>query len=128
LWINDLDKCFNEIYRILKTGGILLILSEPDYGGLIEERNTNLKDALITNLKKCGANPFVARNLNQQFPRKFEVKGRFSISVPWSAHTEQFALTKEWDFFKDILADTNFDGAKMRLGIERVVDLHSFAL
>ncbi len=118
LWIDDVEKGFKEIYRILKDKGILLILAEPDYGGLIEYPDTNLKSALHSNLKNEGADPEIGRKLNQYFIDRFEVKESFCNSIPWIANENKDPLLKELNFFKNILTDEKFDERLMKMSIK----------
>ena len=119
LWIQDLKKAFKEIHRILKKNGILLIFSEPDYGGFIEYPNTNFKNALISNLIKLGADPEVGRKLNQYFDRYFAVIEKFCTSSPWIANTNELDLLNEVEFFKKLLKDEDWDSKMMKFCIER---------
>lgn len=118
LWIKNLEKCFTEIHRILKKEGILLILAEPDYGGVIESPETGLKDALISNLKDNGADPEVGRKMNQYFSQKFEIVERYCISVPWISSKNKDNLLKELKFFEKILTNHNFENKEMNVAIE----------
>ncbi|MFO8018154.1 MAG: class I SAM-dependent methyltransferase [Promethearchaeia archaeon] len=118
LWVKNLRKAFSEIDRILKEDGILLILAEPDYGGLIECPETNLKNALYSNLKKEGADPEVGRKLNQYFDSRFKVLEHFCTSIPWIGNVNKEDLNKELEFFKHILAEEDFHERKMKLSIE----------
>ena len=118
LWIKDLNKTFSEIHRILKTGGTFLIFAEPDYGGFIEHPNTNLKNALFSNLIKEGADPEVGRKLTQYFPKKFKIIEYFCTSVPWISSQNKIDLLKELDFFKSILDKQEWDYRKMKMSIE----------
>ncbi|MGV9171740.1 MAG: class I SAM-dependent methyltransferase [Promethearchaeia archaeon] len=118
LWVKSLQKAFSEIERILKDDGILLILAEPDYGGLVEYPKTNLKNALYSNLKKEGADPEVGRKLNQYFDSRFKVLEHFCTSIPWISNTNKEGLFKELEFFKKILAEEDFHARKMKLSIK----------
>lgn len=118
LWIKDLDKCFDEIYRILKPNGILLIFAEPDYGGLIEHPKTGLKKALISNLKKAGADPEVGRKLNHYFYNKFKISEQFCASIPWISNNNQSNLFKELEFFQNILKNEDWDSNRLGQAIK----------
>ena len=117
LWIKDLEKCFEEIQRILKKSGILLILAEPDYGGLIEYPNTGLMDALISNLKDCGADPEVGRKLNQFFFQRFEIIEQYCTSIPWISNNKD-NLLKEMKFLKEVLSEDKLNFKAMKTSIE----------
>ncbi len=118
LWIKDLEKCFNEIHRILKKDGILLILAEPDYGGLIEFPETGLKDALISNLTNSGADAKVGRKLNQFFSQKFDIIEEYCTSIPWVSNNNKDNLLKEMQFFKKILTEQKWDFIQTKNSIE----------
>jgi len=118
LWIKDLEKCFNEIHRILKKEGILLILAEPDYGGLIGFPETGLKDALISNLTNSGADAKVGRKLNQFFSQKFDIIEEYCTSIPWVSNNNKDNLLKEMKFFKKILTEQKWDFIQTKNSIE----------
>ena len=61
LWIKHLEPVFQKIHDLLVKNGNLVIFAEPDYGGLIEYPETGLKQALISNLRRSGANPDVGK-------------------------------------------------------------------
>lgn len=118
LWIKDLQKAFNEIHRILKKDGILLILAEPDYGGLIENPETNLRDPLIENLKEIGADPYIGRKLNQYIWDQFKVMEYFCTSVPWISNIYKKQLLEELVFCTKMLGKDKFDTKKMKDNID----------
>ncbi len=119
LWVKDLEKYFKEIYRILQNDGIFLILSEPDYGGLIEHPNTNLKEAICLNLKKEGADPEVGRKLNNFFTKTFSVEEKFFTSTPWISNIDKEGLLKEQVFFSNILKNENYNPNEMKININQ---------
>ncbi len=118
LWIKDLNTCFTEIHRILKKGGILLILGEPDYGGLIENPNTGLRENIILNLESLGADGKIARKLNQFFNNRFKVIESFCTSIPWTSDLNKKGLLKEVNFFREVLSEQEHDWRKMKKNIE----------
>lgn len=118
LWIKNLKKSFEELHRILKKKGSLIVFAEPDYGGLIEFPNSSLKDALCTNLRQEGADPEVGRKLNQYFPKKFEVVERFCTSIPWISNINKEDLMKELNFFSQIMKKEDFNPELLKESIE----------
>ncbi|MHA1797470.1 MAG: class I SAM-dependent methyltransferase [Candidatus Helarchaeota archaeon] len=117
LWIKDISAVFREIRRLLRKDDILVIFTEPDYGGLIEYPKTKLKEALISNLKSQGANPEIGRMLSASFSG-FKVMEQFAPSIPWMANNNKIGLLHELDFFKNILGKMAFDIETMRRSIE----------
>lgn len=62
MWMN-IDNVIPELYRILKSGGILTAI-EPDYGGMIEYPATiATRELWIAGLTRAGAEPFAGRKL-----------------------------------------------------------------
>ena len=63
LWIHPLERCLDEIGRILRPGAALLAL-EPDYGGMIEHPAAMATRHLwISALSRAGAEPRAGRRL-----------------------------------------------------------------
>lgn len=76
LWIDPLERCLDEIGRILRPGGALLAL-EPDYGGMIEHPAESVSRHLwLSALSRAGAEPRVGRRL----PGLLEDRG-FAVRV-----------------------------------------------
>ncbi|MFX1356767.1 MAG: class I SAM-dependent methyltransferase [Promethearchaeota archaeon] len=118
LWIKDLDKCFNELHRIIKRTGVLLIFEEPDFGGLIEYPDTNLKKEIFQDLKKKGADPEVGRKLYQFFLNRFNVGEHLCTSFPWIPNLHKNELLSDLDFFKKQLNPKKFNSSLMQKSIE----------
>jgi len=118
LWIKQLEPVFQKIHDLLVTNGTLVIFAEPDYGGLIEYPETGLKEALISNLHRSGANPDVGRMLSAHFSKKFKVTGEFSPSIPWMASNNKDALLTESAFFNELLKKENYNREKLIQSIE----------
>jgi len=118
LWIKDLNRSFDQIYRILKKDGILLIFGEPDYGGLIEHPDTNLQKELMTSLTKLGADPEIGRKLYKYFFKQFKVEEHFCTSFPWIPTLNKNELLEEVDFFKEKLNNKKFNSGLMRNSIK----------
>ena len=118
LWIKDLKKSFSEIYRILNKDGILLILGEPDFGGLVEFPDTNLRREIIYNLKNLGGDPTIGRKLNKYFPQKFNVIEHFCTSIPWIPNLDKESLNKQINFYQEILNPKQFDLNLIRTSID----------
>ncbi|MFX0059845.1 MAG: class I SAM-dependent methyltransferase [Candidatus Hodarchaeota archaeon] len=118
LWIKDLEKIFTQLHRIIKKNGVLLIFDEPDFGGLIEYPETNLKKEILHDLKKEGADPEIGRKLNQFFPDKFRVGEHFCTSFPWIPNLYKHELVNDLDFFKRRFNVKKFNSDLMRKSIE----------
>ncbi len=65
LWVSQAEQVVQEMTRVLKTGGTLLALAEPDYGGRIDYPDElGTAGRLQTQaLRRQGANPEIGRQL-----------------------------------------------------------------
>lgn len=119
VWMDDLEPVFTEIYRLLKNKGILLMFNEPDYGGLIEFPNTNLKKEIKNNIQKKGGDPKIARKLNQFFINQFSITEHLCTSFPWIPNMVKEELFQYLDFFSEILNPKKFNSQLMKDSIEK---------
>ena len=120
LWIENIEKALDEIHRILKPNGYLIIFSEPDYGGLIENPESGLRRLLLSNLRMNGADPEIARKIPQVCSNKFEIIETFTSSIPWTVQNNRDNLCKELMFFKEVYNDSigkihHFSGKKGKM-------------
>lgn len=69
LWTQYPHKIISEMVRITKTGGWILALAEPDYGGRIDYPPAleALGKMQIQSLSEQGANPYIGRTLKSLF-------------------------------------------------------------
>jgi len=58
IWTENPRKAFTEMARVTKSGGYIIITSEPDYDGLIEYPEAGLKEKLKNGLKSDGLKQF----------------------------------------------------------------------
>jgi ubiquinone/menaquinone biosynthesis C-methylase UbiE len=118
LWINDLDKALIEINRILKPNGSFLILGEPDYKGLVEFPNTNLRDGLCHTIKRLGADPEIGRKLIQHFYNRFNIIEQYCFSTPLTPILNKQRLYNDLEFYMRILNPKKVNFDLMRMSIE----------
>ncbi|UJG44100.1 MAG: methyltransferase domain-containing protein [Candidatus Heimdallarchaeum endolithica] len=67
MWLDKPFKSLMEMVRVCKTGGYIVALAEPDYGGWIEHPDFGLGKQHIEGIKKQGADPFVGRKILSLF-------------------------------------------------------------
>ncbi|MCU0488204.1 MAG: class I SAM-dependent methyltransferase [Anaerolineales bacterium] len=67
LWVSQPEQVVREMTRVLKTGGALLALAEPDYGGRIDYPDGLIMAGQMQTqaLRGQGANPEMGRQLAQ---------------------------------------------------------------
>ncbi len=96
LWIRPLERCLDEIYRVLRPGGALLAI-EPDYGGMIEHpAATATRRLWLAALSRAGAEPRIGRRL----PGLLEERG-FTIRVDLFDRLYPPDLAR-FDFLRDL--------------------------
>jgi len=65
MWVQNPDRVFSEIARVLADHGFVGILSEPDYGGRIDYPCTAVREKVIADLRSRGANPYTGRRIRE---------------------------------------------------------------
>ena len=104
LWMAPLERCLDEIRRILQPGGALLAI-EPDYGGLIEyPAESAARDLWLAALRRSGAEPHVGRRL----PGLLEARG-FEVKVDLLDRLEA-ANCARFDFLRGLPLTTEESG------------------
>lgn len=63
LWVADPARAVNEMARVTRPGGSVLIAAEPDYGGRIDWPDLPLRQWQIEGLRRQGADPLIGRQL-----------------------------------------------------------------
>ena len=70
LWVNDLERTIDEIWRVLTPGGHFCAI-EPDYQGLVEYPSTiAVANIWRAALARCGATPDIGRRLPGMLERQ----------------------------------------------------------
>lgn len=99
MWVKDPLKVVLEMKRVTKSGGAILVLAEPDYGGRIDypQQLAVLNDWQTAALLNQGANPFMGRKLKAIF----HLAGLVDIEVgvigaQWKSSPSDGELNSEW--------------------------------
>jgi len=108
LWLSDPVPALKEMHRVLKRGGHVLILAEPDYSSRIDEppELQSLGQLQTLSLQKQGASPVMGRKL----PSLLKHAGFSSIQYGCSGFQQQAEIIPsgwnlEWEFLKQDLQD-----------------------
>ena len=102
----DERKVIEEMIRVTKPGGAILILAEPDYGGRIDfpEELTIIGEWQQAALHRQGADPLIGRQLaallHQSGLQKIEVG---VIGAQWSSPPSEIELASEWEVIRSDL-------------------------
>ena len=65
LWVTDPIQVLQEMYRVTRSGGVVMALAEPDYGSRIDypQELSLLGKWQMDSLEQQGADPFIGRKL-----------------------------------------------------------------
>jgi SAM-dependent methyltransferase len=106
LWVTNPLQVLIEMVRVLRPGGFLLALAEPDYGGRIDYPSELAKIGCwqIEALKQQGANPFIGREIRALFSNI----GLLDIEVgvmggQWGGTQTKTEIELEWEVIKSDL-------------------------
>ncbi len=106
LWIRDIPALFREIRRIIKTGGSIAALAEPDYGGRIDFPDSlyELGQWEAIALGSQGANPNIGRRLMAEFVSAgFEQVETGLMGGQWKPSFDKSAFDQEWKIIESDL-------------------------
>lgn len=104
LWQKDPGKVLAEAKRVLKKGGQLVSLGEPDYMGRIDEPTElgGIRDLILGTLVKQGADPGLAGKLETLMVKAgFKAEaGRQENRWGWREYQKEFEA--EWKFIRHL--------------------------
>jgi SAM-dependent methyltransferase len=108
LWVRNPLITLKEMKRVTRSGGAILALAEPDYGGRIDypDEFTLIGNMQTDSLTKQGANPFIGRQLSSLF---FSI-GLVSIEIGilgarWLGSPGKIILESEWTTIRSDLSE-----------------------
>jgi SAM-dependent methyltransferase len=106
MWCRDPARAAQEMVRVTRPGGAILVCAEPDYGGRIDHPDLPLRDWQIQALRGEGADPCLGRKLRGLFAlpavRAVEVG---VIPGLWDLPTLRAEFGAEWALWEQSLAD-----------------------
>lgn len=108
LWVKNPLQAVLEMTRVVRPGGYVLALAEPDYGGRIDYPSelAEIGGWQIESLKEQGANPYIGRELNSLFSNA----GLSEIEVgvlggQWTTKDMEKEADLEWEVIKSDLGN-----------------------
>ncbi|UCH60221.1 MAG: class I SAM-dependent methyltransferase [Anaerolineales bacterium] len=103
LWVQEPLQILREMFRVIRTGGAVLAIAEPDYGGRVDFpiELESLGICQIKSLQAQGANPKIGRQLPSLF-----IQAGFSevesgvLGGQWSADSLHENHEAEWNMLE----------------------------
>jgi len=110
LWCRDPGRAAEEMMRVTRPGGAVLVCAEPDYGGRIDYPDLPIGRWQAEALRSEGADPLLGRKLRALFPAGH----RFGSGTPrvevgvipglWDPDTLRSEFDREWGLWERSLA------------------------
>jgi ubiquinone/menaquinone biosynthesis C-methylase UbiE len=109
MWVEDPLVFLEEMRRVTRSGGAVIALAEPDYGGRIDypQELERLGQLQAKSLADQGADVHTGRKLRMYFSKA----GLANVQVgvlggEWTSYPDQVVLKSEWETLKRDLAKT----------------------
>jgi SAM-dependent methyltransferase len=126
LWLSNPVKAIKEMVRVTRTGGSILALAEPDYGGRIDfpPELELLGHWQQRALQDQGADPFMGRKLAGLFNQVGLVNVEWGVlGGQWHTHFDDEEWNIEWTILRSDLASI---GLEQDLNRFQRLDLSAF--
>ncbi|MFO8037289.1 MAG: methyltransferase domain-containing protein [Anaerolineales bacterium] len=108
LWVEDPVQVVEEMKRVTKSGGVVLALAEPDYGGRIDYPPPldTIQDRQIASLDAQGADPKRGRKLRRIFHEAGVKEIKTGVfEGQWAAPPDQRDWEMEWKILENDLKE-----------------------
>jgi len=108
LWVTDPSCVMSEMYRVTRSGGSVMAIAEPDYGGRIDypPELSLLGKWQMDSLRQQGADPIVGRKLRALFSNCGLVDVEAGVlGGEWKSTYDQQAFSSEWEMLQSDLAN-----------------------
>lgn len=119
LWQRQPRRFLEKMKKLLETGGTLLVLAEPDYGGRIDfpPQLDFLKEIFSRHILQSGGDPYLGRKLKSLLQKSgFRSDVGLASHLHFSAGYETQVWDREWRFWQQLAGLTDLTLKKiMRL-------------
>lgn len=107
LWVQNPVQTLSEMARVTRSGGAVLALAEPDYGGYVAypDELSKLGHWQAESLQKQGANPYIGRSLRHLFRQAGLVNIEIGVlGGQWAVPLTKQEWELEWSVIESDLA------------------------
>lgn len=108
LWVSDPSQVIQEMYRVTRSGGVVMALAEPDYGSRVDypQDLSLLGKWQMDSLEQQGADPLLGRKLRAHFSNcgLLDVEAGV-LGGEWRSTYEHTEFDSEWETLQSDLAD-----------------------
>ncbi len=116
LWVKDPSSVVREMCRVTRTGGVVMAIAEPDYGGRIDYPSelSQLGKWQMESLRHQGANPTIGRKLRALLSNcgLADVEAGV-LGGEWNSSFDPQEFNSEWETLQSDLANDPLKLAQM---------------
>jgi SAM-dependent methyltransferase len=108
LWVQDPLSILDEMARVTRSGGSVMALAEPDYGGRVDYPGVLQEMGALQRqaLRRRGADPLIGRRLRALF-HETGLEGVYVgvLGGEWDDREEQDVFRSEWHTWREDMRD-----------------------
>ncbi len=118
MWVSNPQDVLGEMVRVTKSGGVVIALAEPDYGGRVDYplELEQIGQWQIESLQKQGADPFMGRKLRTIFTQS-GLKNIESgvLGAQWTNELSIDEVNLEWAVLESDMEQTFRDSESLKV-------------
>jgi len=118
MWVSNPQDVLGEMVRVTKSGGVVIALAEPDYGGRVDYplELEQIVQWQIESLQKQGADPFMGRKLRTIFTQS-GLKNIESgvLGAQWTNELSIDEVNLEWAVLESDMEQTFRDSESLKV-------------
>ena len=129
LWVSYPNQCLEEMKRVTRSGGWILALAEPDYGGRIDfpQEFGQLGKWQHESLLQQGADPGMGRQLLELFVQTGLTKIQIGVlGGEWKPEFNYAEWTSEWEILEQDIGNLALQPEQEQIAELRRKDYYAF--